>query len=450
MAFCVVSLLDQGGDLVVIRNNWLSESKPSEYCYYPSHVKNISPLLKKPCAPTPEWNVEKIRIFAKDLSSYEDAFKKMLFFMDHSGNSSNSDDGKRKVPKPRRYRSDSECENQPAKKSRKAPAKTSQAVSQGALPSFPDVPETSFIKEHRPPLADLTSNNQLRHAPTNSTTNCEDAINVEVIIPDIDLFRNTQNSQLEDVNEIDNEETIMDFVSDEFASQNFRNNNDEDRDLLGTFQQVVSPLQSLENSSTPEGVVSHHHEQPVMAQPPPERPSNSFVGPYGHTQVAPTPDDVRASTGTLSEEEVRELYQLNAQQLMIKMIGNQVRMFSRIEALQKDINYIKASFDSKEKPAANNQVTPVDLKTIYPDLPCSSAESLDGLDTHLKSSSQDERRKFFQGLRQIGGSNAGDMIRGMLLRIVRNAVAKQYSFQGKGEGNKKFDKYLIVSMMLSK
>ncbi|CAH0381988.1 unnamed protein product [Bemisia tabaci] len=41
------------------------------------------------------------------------------------------------------------------------------------------------------------------------------------------------------------------------------------------------------------------------------------------------------------------------------------------------------------------------------------------------------------------------MIRGMLLRIVRNAVAKQYSFQGKGESNKKFDKYLIVSMMLN-
>lgn len=111
-------------------------------------------------------------------------------------------------------------------KSRKSPAKTPQAVSQGALPFFPDVPQTSFKKEHRPPLTNLSSYIPTRPAPMNSTVNSKDAVNVEVIIPEINLFCNAQNIELENVAEIDDDEINMDFdLYYEFASQNFRNGN---------------------------------------------------------------------------------------------------------------------------------------------------------------------------------------------------------------------------------
>lgn len=100
-----------------------------------------------------------------------------------------------------------------------------------------------------------------------------------------------------------------------------------------TLQQILSLPQSLEesinNQETPEGLVSQQHdpEQPVIVQPPPERSSDSFVG-LNEWSYSSVPDakgkDVRASAGILSEEEVQELYKLNAQQLMIEMKGKSV------------------------------------------------------------------------------------------------------------------------------
>nr|XP_018907291.1 PREDICTED: uncharacterized protein LOC109037206 isoform X2 [Bemisia tabaci] len=433
--FAIVNLEEHADGLVIIRSNWISKEAPN-YCFYPTKVKDMTKFLQRRdnVKPTEDWSAEKIRLFQDHIPTYKEAFTRMLYFMEHSGESAASEaeaGGRRKrtITAPARFDSSDDENSQPTRKQAKKPSQkkgSSQPIisepARTALPPFPQPPR----KPLTPRVVDTNYMRELLITP--------------------EAWRDTY----EDV------EDSQDIGTYFAGGEDLHSRNEEDRQAHFDSDIDISALNvEIPLTPPPQAEIAAPSNSIPLTLPPQAQnapPSNS-IPPNPQAQNAPPSNSQQEVVNNPPGEELEELRNLTTQELLLKLYGEIKSGFhafgNRLSNLEKDVAYLKATAKSGGLIGQSANKAPIiSLANLYPaGLPCKSSVEVEALENFLNENA-DTRKKFFQGLLQLGGAKPGDIIREVLRTLLSNRAAKEYSYQGEGSNNKAFQTLLIHDMAL--